>query len=43
MRGEDLAILAALVADGRLRPRVGLVLGWGAMLKAGGCVMVRSR
>jgi NADPH:quinone reductase len=27
-KGEDLAILAALVADGRLRPRVGLVLGW---------------
>lgn len=27
-KGEDLAILAGLVADGRLRPRVGLVLGW---------------
>ena len=27
-KGEDLAILAALVADGRLRPRIGLVLGW---------------
>jgi NADPH2:quinone reductase len=27
-KGEDLAILAGLVADGRLRPRVGLVLDW---------------
>jgi NADPH:quinone reductase len=27
-KGEDLAILAGLVADGRLRPRIGLVLGW---------------
>lgn len=27
-KGEDLAILAALVADGRLTPRIGLVLGW---------------
>jgi NADPH:quinone reductase-like Zn-dependent oxidoreductase len=27
-KGEDLAILAALVADGRLVPRIGLVLGW---------------
>ena len=27
-KGEDLAILAALVADGRLRPKIGLVLPW---------------
>lgn len=27
-KGEDLAILAALVADGRLEPRIGLVLDW---------------
>jgi NADPH:quinone reductase-like Zn-dependent oxidoreductase len=27
-KGEDLAILAGLVADGRLRPRIGLTLGW---------------
>jgi hypothetical protein len=27
-KGEDLAILAGLVADGRLRPRIGLVLDW---------------
>lgn len=27
-KGEDLAILAALIADGRLRPRIGLVLSW---------------
>jgi NADPH:quinone reductase-like Zn-dependent oxidoreductase len=27
-KGEDLAILAALVANGRLTPRIGLVLGW---------------
>jgi NADPH:quinone reductase-like Zn-dependent oxidoreductase len=27
-KGEDLAILAELVADGRLRPRIGLTLGW---------------
>jgi NADPH:quinone reductase len=27
-KGEDLAILAALVADGRLRPEIGLVLDW---------------
>lgn len=27
-KGEDLAILARLVADGRLAPSIGLVLGW---------------
>jgi len=27
-KGEDLAILAGLVADGHLRPRIGLALGW---------------
>jgi NADPH:quinone reductase len=27
-KGEDLAILTALVADGRLSPRIGLTLGW---------------
>ena len=27
-KGEDLAILAGLVADGRLRPRIGLTFGW---------------
>ena len=27
-KGEDLAILAGLVADGRLRPRIGLELDW---------------
>lgn len=27
-KGEDLAILAGLVADGRLRPRISLTLGW---------------
>jgi NADPH:quinone reductase len=27
-KGDDLAILAGLVADGRLRPRIGLTLGW---------------
>jgi len=27
-KGEDLAILAGLVADGRLHPRIGLTLGW---------------
>ena len=27
-KGADLAILAGLVADGRLRPRIGLTLGW---------------
>ena len=27
-KGEDLAILTALVADGRLTPRIGLVLDW---------------
>lgn len=27
-KGEDLAILAELVADGRLRPKIGLVLPW---------------
>jgi NADPH:quinone reductase-like Zn-dependent oxidoreductase len=27
-KGEDLAIFAGLVADGRLRPRIGLTLGW---------------
>jgi len=27
-KGEDLAILAGLVADGRLRPHIGLTLGW---------------
>jgi NADPH:quinone reductase-like Zn-dependent oxidoreductase len=27
-KGEDLAILAGLVAVGRLRPRIGLTLGW---------------
>ncbi len=26
--GEDLAILAGLVADGRLTPYIGLTLGW---------------
>jgi NADPH2:quinone reductase len=27
-KGEDLAILAGLVVDGRLRPKIGLVLPW---------------
>ena len=27
-KGEDLATLAGLVADGRLRPRIGLELDW---------------
>ena len=27
-KGEDLAILAGLVADGRLKPKIGLVLDW---------------
>jgi len=27
-KGEDLTILARLVADGRLTPRIGLVLDW---------------
>jgi NADPH:quinone reductase len=27
-KGEDLAILAGLTADGRLSPRIGLTLGW---------------
>jgi NADPH:quinone reductase len=27
-KGEDLAILAGLVAEGRLRPRIGLVVDW---------------
>jgi NADPH:quinone reductase-like Zn-dependent oxidoreductase len=33
-KGEDLAILAGLVADGRLRPRIGLVLDWGKTAQA---------
>lgn len=33
-KGEDLTILACLVADGRLRPRIGLVLDWGKTTEA---------
>jgi len=33
-KGEDLAILAGLVADGRLDPRIGLILDWEKTAKA---------
>jgi len=41
-KGEDLAILAGLVADGRLRPRIGLTLGWERTAEAFGALSRRE-